>query len=118
MNIFEVLNQGNSRLHEPSVSAMSGYLLDTRRDHGLGDTDPHFAARGKDERSKLSPGSVYSYSITNYVFIYRFYHQPIRRILLKHQVIIDAGIRLHNVMKLLTQRCNFKFAGRDIYNLC
>lgn len=38
MNIFEVLNQGNSRLHEPSVSAMLGYLLDTRRDHGLGDT--------------------------------------------------------------------------------
>lgn len=38
MNIFEVLNQGNSRLHEPSMSAMLGYLLDTRRDHGLGDT--------------------------------------------------------------------------------
>ena len=38
MNIFEVLNQGNSRLHEPSISAMLGYLLDTRRDHGLGDT--------------------------------------------------------------------------------
>ncbi len=38
MNIFEVLNQGNSKLHEPSVSAMLGYLLDTRRDHGLGDT--------------------------------------------------------------------------------
>lgn len=38
MNIFEVLNQGDSRLHEPSVSAMLGYLLDTRRDHGLGDT--------------------------------------------------------------------------------
>ncbi|SHG71000.1 PD-(D/E)XK nuclease superfamily protein [Fodinibius roseus] len=38
MNIFEVLNQGNSTLHEPSISAMLGYLLDTRRDHGLGDT--------------------------------------------------------------------------------
>lgn len=38
MNIFEVLNQGNSRLHEPSISAMLGYLLDTRREHGLGDT--------------------------------------------------------------------------------
>lgn len=38
MNIFEVLNQGNSRLHEPSISAMLGYLLDTRRDHGLGDS--------------------------------------------------------------------------------
>jgi len=38
MNIFEVLNQGNSRLHEPSMSAMLGFLLDTRRDHGLGDT--------------------------------------------------------------------------------
>lgn len=37
MNIFEVLNQGNSRLREPSMSAMLGYLLDTRRDHGLGD---------------------------------------------------------------------------------
>lgn len=38
MNIFEVLNQGSSRLHEPSVSAMLGYLLYTRRDHDLGDT--------------------------------------------------------------------------------
>lgn len=37
MNIFEVLNQGNSKLHEPSISAMLGYLLDTSRDHGLGD---------------------------------------------------------------------------------
>ncbi len=37
MNIFEVLNQGKSRLHEPSISAMLGYLLDTNNDHGLGD---------------------------------------------------------------------------------
>jgi hypothetical protein len=36
MNIFEVLNRGNSRLKEPSISAMLGYLLDTREDHGFG----------------------------------------------------------------------------------
>jgi len=79
---------------------------------------PHFAARGKDERSKLSPVSFYSYSITNYVFIYRFHNHPISTILIKRQMKIDTGIRLHNVMKLLAQRCNFKFAERDIYNLC
>ena len=38
MNIFEVLSQGKSRLHEPSISAMLGYLLDPSSDHGLGDT--------------------------------------------------------------------------------
>lgn len=38
MNIFEVLSRGKSRLHEPSISAMLGYLLDTHKDHGLGDT--------------------------------------------------------------------------------
>lgn len=38
MNIFWVLNQGASRLHEPSMSAFLGYLLDTNHDHGLGDT--------------------------------------------------------------------------------
>ena len=37
MNIFQVLSQGKSRLHEPSMSAMLGYLLDSNRDHGLGD---------------------------------------------------------------------------------
>lgn len=37
MNIFQVLSQGKSRLHEPSMSAMLGYLLDSTRDHGLGD---------------------------------------------------------------------------------
>lgn len=36
MNIFEVLNRGNSRLKEPSLSAMLGYLLDTRENHGFG----------------------------------------------------------------------------------
>lgn len=38
MNIFQVLSQGKSRLHEPSMSAMLGYLLNSNRDHGLGDT--------------------------------------------------------------------------------
>ena len=38
MNMFEVLSRGKSRLHEPSISAMLGYLLDTHKDHGLGDT--------------------------------------------------------------------------------
>ena len=37
MNIFHVLSQGKSRLHEPSMSAMLGYLLDSSEDHGLGD---------------------------------------------------------------------------------
>ena len=37
MNIFQALSQGKSRLHEPSMSAMLGYLLDSNRDHGLGD---------------------------------------------------------------------------------
>ncbi|MEZ5495928.1 MAG: PD-(D/E)XK nuclease family protein [Gammaproteobacteria bacterium] len=37
MNIFHVLSQGKSRLHEPSMSAMLGYLLDSNKDHGLGD---------------------------------------------------------------------------------
>jgi len=37
MNIFEVLSQGKSRLHEPSVSAMLGYLLNPMENHGLGD---------------------------------------------------------------------------------
>ncbi len=38
MNIFSVLSQGASRLHEPSMSAMLGYLLGSNHDHGLGDT--------------------------------------------------------------------------------
>lgn len=38
MNIFNVLSQGKSRLHEPSISAMLGYLLSPHGDHGLGDT--------------------------------------------------------------------------------
>ena len=38
MNIFHVLSSGAARLHEPSMSAMLGYLLDSRQDHGLGDT--------------------------------------------------------------------------------
>lgn len=37
MNIFQVLSQGKSRLHEPSMSAMLGYLLASDEDHGLGD---------------------------------------------------------------------------------
>lgn len=37
MNIFQVLSQGKSRLNEPSMSAMLGYLLDSNKDHGLGD---------------------------------------------------------------------------------
>lgn len=38
MNIFQVLSQGKSRLNEPSMSAMLGYLFDSNEDHGLGDT--------------------------------------------------------------------------------
>ena len=38
MNIFEVLNSGQSRLYEPSMSAMLGYLLDPHANHGLGQT--------------------------------------------------------------------------------
>lgn len=38
MNIFEVLSQGKSRLHETSISAMLGYLLSPSQDHGLRDT--------------------------------------------------------------------------------
>lgn len=37
MNVFEVLSQGKSRLHEPSVSAMLGYLLNPNENHGIGD---------------------------------------------------------------------------------
>ena len=37
MNIFQVLNQGKSRLHEPSLSAMLGFLFDSNKEHGLGD---------------------------------------------------------------------------------
>ncbi|VEH68588.1 Uncharacterised protein [Rodentibacter pneumotropicus] len=33
---FKVLNNGDSRLYEPSMSAMLGYLLDSNEDHGLG----------------------------------------------------------------------------------
>lgn len=36
MNIFSVLSMGKSRLHETSMSAMLGYLLDPYQDHGLG----------------------------------------------------------------------------------
>jgi len=38
MNIFHVLSQGKARLHEPSMSAMLGYLLDSSKDHGLSDS--------------------------------------------------------------------------------
>lgn len=38
MNIFEVLSRGKSRLHEPSISAMLGYLLSPTDDHGLNDS--------------------------------------------------------------------------------
>ncbi len=38
MNIFNVLSQGKSSLHEPSVSAMLSYLLSPNGDHGIGDT--------------------------------------------------------------------------------
>ena len=38
MNIFQLLSQGKSRLHEPSMSAMLGYLLDSNKDHGLADS--------------------------------------------------------------------------------
>ncbi len=37
MNIFQVLSQGKSRLHEPSMSAMLGYLFNSNKDHGLSD---------------------------------------------------------------------------------
>ena len=37
MNIFQVLSQGKSRLNEPSMSAMLAYLLDSNKDHGLGE---------------------------------------------------------------------------------
>jgi len=36
MNIFSVLSMGKSRLHETSMSAMLGYLLNPYQDHGLG----------------------------------------------------------------------------------
>ena len=36
MNIFDVLSRGDSRLYEPSMSAMLGYLLDSSENHGLG----------------------------------------------------------------------------------
>ena len=35
MNIFEVLSEGSSRLHEVSMSALLGYLLSPHKDHGL-----------------------------------------------------------------------------------
>ena len=35
MNIFSVLSEGNSRLHEVSMSAILAYFLDPRKDHGL-----------------------------------------------------------------------------------
>ena len=35
MNIFTVLNQGNSRLHEVGMSAVLAYFLDPKADHGL-----------------------------------------------------------------------------------
>lgn len=36
MNIFSVLSTGKSNIHEPSISAMFGYLLNPNQDHGLG----------------------------------------------------------------------------------
>ena len=36
MNIFNVLNQGKSRMNETSMSAMLAYLLNPNQDHGLG----------------------------------------------------------------------------------
>ena len=38
MNIFEILSRGKSRLHEPSMSAMLGFLLSPSDDHGLSDS--------------------------------------------------------------------------------
>jgi len=35
MNIFTILNRGDSNLHEPSHSAILGYILDPNEDHGL-----------------------------------------------------------------------------------
>ena len=35
MNIFSVLSEGNSRLHEVSMSAILAYFLDPQKDHGL-----------------------------------------------------------------------------------
>lgn len=35
MNIFSVLSTGQSKLHEPSMSAMFAYLLNPNQDHGL-----------------------------------------------------------------------------------
>jgi hypothetical protein len=60
MNIFSVLSQGKSRLQEPSMSALLGYLLDSNQDHGLSDTfiraflthlDSEVFARILDQRS-------------------------------------------------------------------
>ncbi len=38
MNIFKTLASGSGSINEPNVSAFLGYLLNTKEDHGLGDT--------------------------------------------------------------------------------
>ena len=53
MNIFQVLSQGKSRLHEPSMSAMLGYLLDSNKDHGLGEAFVRIFLQKIDETKKL-----------------------------------------------------------------
>lgn len=62
MNIFQVLSQGKSRLHEPSMSAMLGYLLDSNKDHGLGDA---FIRRFLEYIDNPILNSVLSYDFIN-----------------------------------------------------
>jgi len=63
MNIFHVLSQGKARLHEPSMSAMLGYLLDSNKDHGLADSVIRELLQAIDEarfRDILSMGFIIS----------------------------------------------------------
>ena len=38
MNIFKILASGDGKIFEPSISAFLAYLLDPKKDHGLGDS--------------------------------------------------------------------------------
>ncbi len=38
MNIFKILASGDGKIREPSISAFLAYLLDPKKDHGLGDS--------------------------------------------------------------------------------
>lgn len=105
MNIFNVLNRGDSRLYEPSMSAMLGYLLDNREDHGLGSI---FARRFLKEVSNERFSNFFNNPLIDYrVSLEEQYESENRKYIIDvqinifdrtsdkciHQVIIENKIR-------------------------